>query len=80
MSHPANAYALVADIGGQVQSQRNMEVFSQTMQMFNPFLAGAASRDETPAATAEPEESEDLKAMRAELDAMRAKIDKLSGN
>lgn len=64
----------------QVQSQRNMEVFSQTMQMFNPFLAGAANRDETPAATAEPEESEDLKAMRAELDAMRAKIDKLSGN
>ncbi|GJL96787.1 MAG: polyhydroxyalkanoate synthesis repressor PhaR [Hyphobacterium sp.] len=63
----------------QVQSQRNMEVFSQTMQMFNPFLA-AAGRDETPAATAEAEESDDLKSMRAELDAMRAKIDKLSGN
>jgi polyhydroxyalkanoate synthesis repressor PhaR len=63
----------------QVQSQRNMEVFSQTMQMFNPFLAGAG-RDETSAAAAEPEESDDLKNMRAELDAMRAKIDKLSGN
>ena len=63
----------------QVQSQRNMEVFSQTMQMFNPFIAGAG-RDDKPAASVEPEESDDLKSMRAELDAMRAKIDKLSGN
>jgi polyhydroxyalkanoate synthesis repressor PhaR len=63
----------------QAQSQRNMEVFGQTMKMFNPFLAGTG-REDAPAKTAEPEESDDLKAMRAELDAMRAKIDKLSGN
>lgn len=63
----------------QDQTRRNMEMFGQAVQMFNPYLAGTTAADEADAAR-EPEESDELKAMRAELDAMRAKIDKLSGS
>ncbi|MEE2525992.1 polyhydroxyalkanoate synthesis repressor PhaR [Hyphobacterium sp. HN65] len=63
----------------QEQTRRNMEMFGQAVQMFNPYIGGgAASGDED--ASASHEESDELKAMRAELDAMRAKIDKMSGN
>jgi len=64
----------------QAQSRRNMEMFGQAMQMFNPFVAGAASPSKPDSGEGGAEESDELKAMREELDAMRAKIDKLSGN
>lgn len=63
----------------QQQSRRNMEMFGQAMQMFAPFVPGAGAPEKTAEDTRTAEESDDLKAMRAELDAMRAKIDKLSG-
>jgi polyhydroxyalkanoate synthesis repressor PhaR len=63
----------------QQQSRRNMEMFGQAMQMFAPFVPGAGTPEKSAEDARTPEESDDLKAMRAELDAMRAKIDKLSG-
>tara|TARA_R110002073_G_scaffold283588_1_gene447856 strand:+ start:195 stop:785 length:591 start_codon:yes stop_codon:yes gene_type:complete len=63
----------------QQQSRRNMEMFGQAMQMFAPFVPGAGAPEKTAEDARTPEESDDLQAMRAELDAMRAKIDKLSG-
>jgi len=62
----------------QEQSRRNMEMFGQAMQVFNPFVPGAGVAEKPAPADQAADESEDLKAMRAELDAMRAKIDKLS--
>jgi polyhydroxyalkanoate synthesis repressor PhaR len=63
----------------QQQSRRNMEMFGQALQMFAPFVPGAGAPEKSAADARAAEESDDLKAMRAELDAMRAKIDKLSG-
>lgn len=63
----------------QQQSRRNMEMFGQAMQMFAPFVPGAGGPEKSATDARAAEESDDLKAMRAELDAMRAKIDKLSG-
>ncbi|WP_421787995.1 polyhydroxyalkanoate synthesis repressor PhaR [Hyphobacterium sp.] len=62
----------------QEQTRRNMEMFGQAMQMFNPYLAGDEAAEKT-ADSSHGEDSAEIKAMRAELDAMRAKIDKLSG-
>ncbi|WP_420434090.1 polyhydroxyalkanoate synthesis repressor PhaR [Hyphobacterium sp.] len=61
------------------QTRRNMEMFGQAMQMFNPYLAGENAASDAPESSGDGEDSAELKAMRAELDAMRAKIDKLSG-
>lgn len=63
----------------QEQSRRNMDMFGQAMQVFAPFVPGAATPDKSGPEDQPAGESDDLKAMRAELDAMRAKIDKLSG-
>lgn len=63
----------------QEQSRRNMDMFGQAMQVFAPFVPGAATLDKSGPEDQPAAESDDLKAMRAELDAMRAKIDKLSG-
>ncbi|WP_421790480.1 polyhydroxyalkanoate synthesis repressor PhaR [Hyphobacterium sp.] len=63
----------------QEQTRRNMEMFGQAMQMFSPYTAGSPQDEpETPAEAAVSNDSEELKAMRAELDAMQAKIDRLS--
>lgn len=60
------------------QTRRNMEMFGQTMRMFTPFSAGTGAETEAPTQTAPAaKESDDVAAMRAELDAMRAKLDKL---
>lgn len=64
----------------QEQTRRNMEMFGQAVQMFNPYMAGKAPAAADASSAPDSEESDELKAMRAELDAMRAKIDKLSGN
>ena len=61
------------------QTRRNMEMFGQAMRMFTPFAAGTTPEAEAPAqpAATTTKESDDVAAMRAELDAMRAKLDKL---
>lgn len=60
------------------QTRRNMEMFGQAMRMFTPFTAGTAAETEAPAQAAPAaKEGDDVAAMRAELDAMRAKLDKL---
>lgn len=61
------------------QTRRNMEMFGQAMQMFNPYLAGEDAASGAAETSGDKEDSAELKAMREELDAMRAKIDKLSG-
>jgi polyhydroxyalkanoate synthesis repressor PhaR len=64
----------------QEQTRRNMEMFGQAMQMFNPYMGNEDKADGAGDTGGDGEDSAELKAMRAELDAMRAKIDKLSGN
>lgn len=60
------------------QTRRNMEMFGQAMRMFTPFQGGAGTEAEAPAQPAPAaKEGDDVAAMRAELDAMRAKLDKL---
>ncbi|MFS2317078.1 polyhydroxyalkanoate synthesis repressor PhaR [Maricaulis sp. D1M11] len=64
------------------QTRRNMEMFGQAMRMFTPFAAPGATPSapagEDPAAETPATKSEDdMATMRAELDAMRAKLDKL---
>jgi polyhydroxyalkanoate synthesis repressor PhaR len=58
------------------QAKRNMAMFEQAMKMFTPFAGG-------PPASAAPEKEsgkEEVKALRDELEAMRAKLDKLAGD
>lgn len=60
------------------QTRRNMEMFGQAMRMFTPFGAGAEAGAPEPANETKPDaESENVAKMREELDAMRAKLDKL---
>lgn len=73
MSSPQTSMSMLEE-----QTRRNMEMFGQAMRIFTPFSAGAAAETETPAQPAPAtKDSEDVAAMRAELDAMRAKLDKL---
>lgn len=65
------------------QTRRNMAMFEQAMRMFTPFepRAGQGGGEEGPAETprAAPSSADDVKALRDELEAMRAKLDKLAG-
>ena len=65
------------------QTRRNMAMFEQAMRMFTPFepRAGQGGAEEGPAETprAAPSSADDVKALRDELEAMRAKLDKLAG-
>ena len=79
MTSPQASMAMIEE-----QTRRNMEMFGQAMRMFSPFTApptGSATAEEAPASKPAPaaaeSESEDLSAMRQELDAMRAKLDQL---
>ena len=76
MTNPPASMAMLEE-----QTRRNMEMFGQAMRMFTPFTPGGApaAGDENPAAPAQPaaESQDDVNAMRAELDAMKAKLDKL---
>lgn len=64
------------------QTRRNMEMFGQAMRMFTPFAApgttpSASAGEDTTAETPATKSEDDMASMRAELDAMRAKLDKL---
>ncbi|TRO92673.1 polyhydroxyalkanoate synthesis repressor PhaR [Glycocaulis profundi] len=63
------------------QAKRNMAMFEQAMKMFTPF-AGSGAAGAPPASSAPEKESgkEEVKALRDELEAMRAKLDKLAGD
>jgi polyhydroxyalkanoate synthesis repressor PhaR len=71
--------AMKGDVLGamQDQAQTNMKLFQDALRMFSPFAgqAGAAASQEP---QAEAPKTDDVQALRRELDAMRDKIDKLS--
>jgi polyhydroxyalkanoate synthesis repressor PhaR len=77
MTDPAASMALMEET-----AKRNMAMFQQAMKMFTPgFPPGAAGDAPRPA---EPSgdgagADDDVKALRSELEAMRARLDKLSG-
>ncbi len=56
-------------------TKRNMEMFQQAMSMFSPFAQASAAT----ASEASEEDKKDVDTLRAELDAMKAKLDKLAG-
>lgn len=61
------------------QAKRNMAMFEQAMGMFSPF-ANARGTGERAGEDAQPGSGKDeVKALREELEAMRAKLDKLAG-
>lgn len=62
------------------QTRRNMEMFGQAMRMFTPFSGAGAAAEAAPPSPSKPEaaEGDDMAKMREELDAMRAKLDKLA--
>ncbi|MCW5724973.1 MAG: polyhydroxyalkanoate synthesis repressor PhaR [Maricaulaceae bacterium] len=65
----------------QEQTKRNMAMFEQAMRVFTPFAQqGEAARKPAPESDSGGESGEggDLDALRKELDAMRAKIDRLA--
>jgi polyhydroxyalkanoate synthesis repressor PhaR len=74
MTSPQASMAMIEE-----QTRRNMEMFGQAMRMFSPFPAqdDAASSDAAKTVPEKDTDSEDLGAMREELDAMRAKLDQL---
>jgi len=74
MSSPAGSMALLEE-----QTRRNMAMFEQAMKVFSPFNA-AGQPGETPQAQPAPGKSDDVKALRDELEAMKAKLDKLAGS
>ena len=68
------------------QAKRNMAMFEQAMRMFSPFAQGDSAYE---AGAAQPagaartggsaSQDDDVASLRAELEAMRAKLDKLAG-
>ncbi|WP_429912085.1 polyhydroxyalkanoate synthesis repressor PhaR [Glycocaulis sp.] len=75
MSSPAGSMALLEE-----QTRRNMAMFEQAMKVFSPF--NAAGQQESSASAPPPatkDKNDDVKALRDELEAMRAKLDKLAG-
>ena len=61
------------------QAKRNMAMFQQAMSMFTPFSTGASMGDMPGAPSQESSaKSDDVQALRAELDAMRQKLDQLA--
>ena len=74
MASPAGSMALLEE-----QTRRNMAMFEQAMKMFTPFNA-AGQADSGSAPTRPQDKNDDVKALRDELEAMRAKLDKLAGS
>ncbi|VXC95812.1 Polyhydroxyalkanoate synthesis repressor PhaR [Oceanicaulis sp. 350] len=60
------------------QTKRNMAMFQQAMSMFTPFSTGAAMGDAPPAPASDNPRSDDVQSLRAELEAMRQKLDQLA--
>lgn len=63
----------------QEQTRRNMELFQNSMRVFNPFLPQAESEEAPPVQSAKvPEaESDDLSTMRDQIAEMQRKLDTL---
>jgi polyhydroxyalkanoate synthesis repressor PhaR len=72
MTSPTASMAMIEE-----QTRRNMEMFGQAMSMFTPFTPPADTPAPKAANEGETEEGDDVAKMREELDAMRAKLDKL---
>ncbi|WP_019961068.1 polyhydroxyalkanoate synthesis repressor PhaR [Woodsholea maritima] len=72
MGSPRTAMALMEE-----QTKRNMAMFEQAMSMFSPFK-GHEGTGQSGAPDASAQGGEDVAAMRAQLDAMQAKLDKLT--
>ena len=66
---PAAGMAMIEE-----QTKRNMAMFDQAMKMFSPFGQPPA----TPGQTRPAEDKSEVESLRAELDAMKAKLDKLA--
>ncbi|XER17163.1 polyhydroxyalkanoate synthesis repressor PhaR [Glycocaulis abyssi] len=75
MSSPAGSMALLEE-----QTRRNMAMFEQAMKVFSPFNAAGQQESGSSAPTpAAKDKNDNVKALRDELEAMRAKLDKLAG-
>lgn len=78
MGSPAASMQMMEEV-----TKRNMAMFEQAMKMFTPFgAAGEAPASDKPASQAETggdAEGSDVAELRAELDAMRKRLDKLAG-
>lgn len=71
LGSPAASMALLEE-----QTRRNMAMFEQAMKMFTPGVSGsAAGRDDAPSRLSRA----DVDALRDELEAMRKRLDRLSG-
>ncbi|XBQ14853.1 MAG: polyhydroxyalkanoate synthesis repressor PhaR [Oceanicaulis sp.] len=70
MTDPAASMALIEET-----AKRNMAMFQQAMKMFTPAMPGAEARSEPKQDAGD----QDVKALRAELEAMRKRLDKLAG-
>lgn len=79
MASPTASMQLIEE-----QTRRNMAMFEQAMRMFSPFDGRtAAPEPEAPRKEAPrpaPANADDMKALRAELEAMRAKLDRLAND
>jgi len=76
MASPAASMALLEE-----QAKRNMAMFEQAMKMFTPFQPGAPEAGSGASGSVQgetPADREDVKALRAELEAMRQRLDKLA--
>jgi polyhydroxyalkanoate synthesis repressor PhaR len=62
-------------------TKRNMAMFEQAMKMFSPFGAAgeSAGSDKPAAAASKTDDGSDVAELRAELEAMRKRLDKLAG-
>lgn len=63
-------------------TRKNMQMFMQAFSVFNPFgqqPAGETGQGESPAQSRDPAPASELGDLKRELEAMRRKIDKLSG-
>lgn len=74
MSSPAGSMALLEE-----QTRRNMAMFEQAMKVFSPFNAAGQQESASAPPPAAKDKNDDVKALRDELEAMRAKLDKLAG-
>lgn len=75
MGSPTASMAMLEE-----QTKRNMAMFEQAMKMFSPFGAPGMGGAESPArpAQAAHESKQDVETLRAELEAVRAKLDRLA--
>lgn len=81
-----DAFSTAAFPGMEEQVKQNMAIFQKTMQMFNPFVQGAATAGGSAPASApgqaekseDSERSEELRTLKDQLETMQAQINKLA--